>query len=135
MFICLYEDAQSCPTLCNPMDCSLPGSSVHEIFQARILEWVAISFSRASSQPRDRIQASHIVGRHYHLSYQGSPLQVKKEFIGPGLHFRPICADHAQLPLQWTLNSLLSVCGNDNGRIRPSLDRGILKIISGLLIA
>jgi len=39
------EVAQSCPTLCNPMDCSLPGSSVHEIFQARILEWVAIAFS------------------------------------------------------------------------------------------
>ena len=37
------EVAQSCPTLCNPMDCSLPGSSVHGIFQARILEWVAIS--------------------------------------------------------------------------------------------
>ena len=41
----LSEVAQSCPTLCNPMDCSLPGSSVHGIFQARILEWVAISFS------------------------------------------------------------------------------------------
>ena len=41
--------AQSCPTLCNSMDCSLPGSSVHGIFQARILEWVAISFSRGSS--------------------------------------------------------------------------------------
>ena len=39
------EVAQSCPTLCNPMDCSLPGSSVHGIFQARVLEWVAISFS------------------------------------------------------------------------------------------
>ena len=44
----------SCLTLCDPMDCSLPGSSVHGIFQARILEWVAISFSRGSSQPRDR---------------------------------------------------------------------------------
>ena len=42
-----------CPTLCNLMDCSLPGSSVHGILQARILEWVAISFSRGSSQPRD----------------------------------------------------------------------------------
>ena len=43
--------AQSCPTLtlCDPMDCSPPGSSVHGIFQARILEWVAISFSRGSS--------------------------------------------------------------------------------------
>ena len=43
------EVTQSCPTLCDPMDCSLPGSSVHGIFQARILEWVAISFSRGSS--------------------------------------------------------------------------------------
>ena len=40
------EVAQSCPTLCNPMDWSLPGSSIHGIFQTRILEWVAISFSR-----------------------------------------------------------------------------------------
>ena len=45
--------AQSCPTLCNPMDCSLPGSSIHGIFQAKILEWVVISFSRGSFQPRD----------------------------------------------------------------------------------
>ena len=41
-----HEVAQSCPTLCDPMDCSLPGSSVHGIFQARVLEWIAISFSR-----------------------------------------------------------------------------------------
>ena len=40
------EVVQSCPTLCDPMDCSPPGSSVHGILQARILEWVAISFSR-----------------------------------------------------------------------------------------
>ena len=45
---------QSCLTLCNPMDHSPPGSSVHGISQARILEWVAISFSRESSQPRDQ---------------------------------------------------------------------------------
>jgi len=43
------EVAQSCPTLCDPMDCSLPGSSVHGIFQAIVLEWIAISFSRGSS--------------------------------------------------------------------------------------
>ena len=43
---------QSCPTLCDPIDHSLPGSSVHGIFQARILEWAAISYSRGSSQPR-----------------------------------------------------------------------------------
>ena len=45
--------AQSCPTLCDPMDSGPPGSSVHGTFQARILEWVAIPFSRGSSQPRD----------------------------------------------------------------------------------
>ena len=44
---------QSCPTLCNPRDCSLPGSSVHGILQTRMLEWVVIPFSRGSSQPRD----------------------------------------------------------------------------------
>ena len=43
------EVTQSCPTLCDPMDCNLPGSSVHGILQARILEWVAIFFSRGSS--------------------------------------------------------------------------------------
>ena len=57
------EVAQSCPTLCDPMDCSLPGSSVHWILQARILEWVAISFSRESSWPRDWTQVSCIAGR------------------------------------------------------------------------
>ena len=47
------EVAQLCLTLCDPMDCRLPGSSVHGIFQVRVLEWVAISLSRRSSQPRD----------------------------------------------------------------------------------
>ena len=47
------EVAQSCPTLGDPMDCSPPDSSIHGIFQARILEWVAISFSKGSSQIRD----------------------------------------------------------------------------------
>ena len=60
------EVAQSCPTLCNPMDCrSIPCSSVHGILQARILEWVAISFSRGSSWPRDRTWVTCIVGRRF----------------------------------------------------------------------
>ena len=54
---------QSCLTLSDPMDCSPPGSSVHGILQARVLEWVAISFSRGSSQPRDRTQVSCTVDR------------------------------------------------------------------------
>ena len=61
------EVAQSCSTLCNPVDCSPPGSSVHGILQARILEWAAISFSRGSSQPRDRTQVSYIAGRCFIL--------------------------------------------------------------------
>ena len=61
------EVAQSCPTLCDPVDCSLSGSSLHGILQARILEWVAIFFSRGSSQPRDRTWVSHIVGRCFNL--------------------------------------------------------------------
>ena len=50
-------------TLCDPMDCSLPGSSVHEILQARILEWVVFPFFRGSSQPRDWTQVSCFAGR------------------------------------------------------------------------
>ena len=61
------EVAQSCPTFCDPMDCSLPGSSVHGIFQARVLEWVAIFFSRGSSQSRDQTQVSRIAGRSFTL--------------------------------------------------------------------
>ena len=57
--------AQSCPTLCNPVDCSLPGSSVHGVSQARILELVVIFFSRASSQTRDWTWVSCIVGRFF----------------------------------------------------------------------
>ena len=59
--------AQLCPNLCDPMDCSPPGSSVHGILQARILEWVVISFSRGSSQPRDQTWA-FCIGRQilYH---------------------------------------------------------------------
>ena len=52
--------AQLCLTLCNPMDCSPPGSSVHGILQVRMLEWIAISFSRASSQSRDSTHVSYI---------------------------------------------------------------------------
>ena len=56
---------QPCPTLCNPMDCSPQGSSVNGILQARILEWVAIPFSRGSSQLGDQTQVSCIAGRFF----------------------------------------------------------------------
>ena len=57
--------------LCNPIDCSSPGSSVHGVFQARMLKWVAIPFSRGSSQSRDGIWVFFIGGRFF--NYQGSP--------------------------------------------------------------
>ena len=57
------EVAQSCLTLCDPMNCSLPGPSIHGIFQARVLEWEAIAFSRGSFQPRDGTWDSRIAGR------------------------------------------------------------------------
>ena len=71
---------QLCPTLCDPMDYSLPGSSVHGILQARILEWVAMLSSRGSSQPRDRTHISYIlwIGKQvlYHWGHLGSPKNV-----------------------------------------------------------
>ena len=70
--------AQLCPTLCDPVNCSPPGSSVLGIFQARILEWVAISFSRRSSQPRDQnfISSTGFFTRWilYRWCHLGSPL-------------------------------------------------------------
>ena len=73
---------QFCPILCDPMDCSLPGSSVHGIFQARILKWVVTTFSRGSSPPRDWTCVSFI-GRWvlYPLNHQGSPPLLYSFFI------------------------------------------------------
>ena len=59
--------AQSCPTLCDPVDCNLLGFSIHGILQSRILEWIAISFSRGSSRPRDWTRVSCIGGRRFNL--------------------------------------------------------------------
>ena len=71
------QSLQSCPTLWDPMDCSNPGSSVHGILQTWILEWVAISFSRGSSRPRDQTQVYFIsfIGRLilYHQCHVQSP--------------------------------------------------------------
>ena len=85
------EVAQSCPTPRDPMDCSRPGSSVHGILQVRILEWVAIFYSRVSSQPRDQTRISCIgkwclflfflfdttepPGKHFYLAGLGKGLR------------------------------------------------------------
>ena len=81
-FLCSFIQSLSCIWLCDPMDGSPPGSSVHGLLQARILEWFAISSSSGSCCPRDQIQASCIGIRIlYCLSHQRSPI-----FIPPGDH-------------------------------------------------
>ena len=67
-------------TLCCPMGYSWPGSSVHGILQARKLEWVAIPFSRGSSQPRDRTRVSHIVGSFFNIWATREALESKLSF-------------------------------------------------------
>ena len=107
--------AQSCPALCGPRDCSPAGSTVHEILQARILEWVAIPFSRGSSQPRVRTWVSHI-GRQilYCLSHQGSP---------PGSSAHGILQARV---LEWA--AIFSSRGSSSARIKPkSLEAAALQ--------
>ena len=88
-------------TLCNPVDCSPPGSSIHGIFQARVLEWIAISFFRGSSWPRDWTQVSLIAGRCFTIwAIREGPWEI--QFI---LYFNVIvymrgclnCFSHVQL--------------------------------------
>ena len=73
--VCVCVRTQSYLTLCDPMDHSLPGSSDNGIFQATILEWVAMPSSRGSSQPRDQICISYIAGRFFTAEPLGKPLK------------------------------------------------------------
>ena len=95
----MMKVAKSCPILCDPMDYSLPGSAVHGILQARILQWVAIPSSRGS--PRDWTQVSHTVGRFFNSwatreapstpMVGSSDFHVAKygQFSGAGLLYHP----------------------------------------------
>ena len=104
------EVAQSCPTLCDPMDCSLPGSSVHGSFQARILEWVAISFSRRSSQPRDWTQVSRIAGRRFTVCL-GSNIHSSSVYMSmPVSQFIPLPSLTLWYPYLSSLRLCLSFC-------------------------
>ena len=76
------EVAQSCPTLCDPVDCSLPGSSIHGIFQARVLEWLAIPFSRGSSQPRNPTWVSRTAGGFFtNWAIREAPISKNKNWM------------------------------------------------------
>ena len=72
----IVKVAQSCLTLCNPMNCSLPDSSVHGILQARILEWVAIPFFSGSPQPRDRTWSPTLQADSSPSEPSGKPFQL-----------------------------------------------------------
>ena len=106
-----------CPTLCDSMDCRLPGSSIHGIFHSRVLEWVVISFSKGSSQPRDQTQVSCIVGRYFTIwATTWEPDQSGSRDVTPvgpegnriRISFRFFCFH----PIFWTgVHSELQPCG------------------------
>ena len=75
--VCVCVCAQLHLTLCNPMDCHLPGSSVHGILQARILELVATPFYRESSETRDQLASPALVGRFFTTKPPGKPYTLK----------------------------------------------------------
>ena len=104
-FLVVYavtKSLQSCPTLWDPVDCSPPGSSVHGILKARILEWFAMPSSRRSSQPRDRNHVSCL------LHWQAGSLTL----VPPG---KPLlCLGHCTCNRKW-------VCGQG---LRPSTIKG-----------
>ena len=86
------EVVQSCPTLSDPMDCSLPGSSIHGIFQARVLEWVAIAFSTTSltrDQTHTRCIGSHWITREVPLLDSFNFIFIGKIYIAIAFFYMP----------------------------------------------
>ena len=77
------QSLQSCPTLCYPMDCSPPGSSLHGISQGRIMKWVVMPSSRRSTQDREQTYISCIAGRFFTTDHQGSPILDSATHIPP----------------------------------------------------
>ena len=100
------ESFQLCPTLCDPMDCSLPGSTVLGILQARILKWVVIPFSRGSSQPRDQTWVTCVAGRFFTI---WAIRKAKKKKIPLSPHLRIGLSKKAQILYMLWICSLLSI--------------------------
>ena len=95
---CVAKLLQPCLTLCNPINCSLPGSSVHQILQARILEWVAMPSSKASFQPRDRTHVSYIscIGRqllyqYHHMEFSAKGLLEPTFYFWLSFYYPSMC--------------------------------------------
>ena len=104
-------------SLCDPIDCSLPDSSVHGTLQARILEWVAMSSSRGSSRPRDRTHTSYVscIGRQvlYHSKCTGSGVRL----IGLNSNIEPLVGG--------VLDKLLGILAADTTRQNPLVIKGV----------
>ena len=112
------EVAQSCPALCDPIDCGLSGSSIHGIFQARILEWVAISFSRRSSQPREEWGS---IGIHTHTYMHAKSLLSRPTLCDPMDCSPPGSSVHGNLQariLEWV--AMPSSRGSSQPRIKTT---------------
>ena len=101
--------AQSCPTICDPIDSSLPGSSVHGTFQARILEWDAISYSRGSSRSRDWTCISYVswIGRWILFHWGTWEARCRVWNMGRGLG-EPVQINQCELPTGEELSFLTS---------------------------
>ena len=108
--MCACSVAQSCPTLYDPEDCSLPGFSVHGILQVRILEWVAMPSSRGSSWPRDRTHIFCIAGRFF----TAEPLE--KPLVSLGQEFSSL-----GMPVVQGLREQFLLCKRQQGPLSPSL--------------
>ena len=115
------EVAQSCLTLWDPMDCSLPGSSIHGISQARILEWVAISFSRRSSQPGNWTWVSCIVGRGFTVWATREVLWRRHAIIYQTGIDRDTATDTDEL--HWWLSDTEPACNAGDLGLIPGLGR------------
>ena len=101
--------AQPCPTLCDPVDCSLTQSSVHGILQARRLEWVAVPFSRGSSQHRDQTQFSCIAGSFCNIqATKESKQETQVQFLGWEEHLEKGMATYSSI-LAWRIPCIIYI--------------------------
>ena len=132
----------TCLNLFDPMDCNPPGSSVHGILQARILEWVAIPFSRGSSQPRDWTQVSCIAGRFFTVWAAWKPFEpqphVKQYMARNKSVILPALSSNSSHKVKQTLNGSLQAKWTKkfNGAIQAKFSRhwneGLLKLVGVL---
>ena len=126
---------QSCPTLCDPMDCGPPGSSVRGILQARILEWVAMPSSRELSQTRDQTQVSHIAGgfftnralsKAHAYTYTGR--QIKPQMQEPGKQTESSTKPQAGSLRSWIKRQALATLtdGSGAGNVRYKSETSLI---------